>query len=134
MSAESPEKLTGRCNCGAVTFSASGPFRPSSACHCKSCRRQTGHYTVATKVRRADLDVSGETAMTWYAATAEAQRGFCASCGAHLFWRENGADTVWIKAGCLDEPTGLVLAGHIFVSEKGDYYDITDGLPQRSKY
>ena len=72
--------------------------------------------------------------MTWYAATAQAQRGFCATCGAHLFWRENGADTVWIKAGCLDEPTGLALAEHIFVSEKGDYYDITDGLPQRSEY
>ena len=35
--------------------------------------------------------------------------------------------------GCLDEPTGLELADHIFVSEKGDYYDITDGLPQAAR-
>jgi hypothetical protein len=116
-----------------VTFSASGPFREPVACHCKSCRRQSGHFLAATEIRQADLDVSGETAITWYAATPRAGRGFCASCGAHLFWREIGADAVSIYAGCLDEPTGLVLAEHIFVAEKGDYYDITDGLPQKPK-
>ncbi len=129
----SNEILTGRCNCSAVRFSATGQVRPAIACHCKSCRRQSGHYMVATEVRQADLEVSGETAMTWYAATPKARRGFCATCGAHLFWSENGADTVAINTGCLDEPTGLALAGHIFVAEKGDYYDITDGLPQKPK-
>ena len=133
MSAANPAKLTGRCNCGAVSFSAAGPFRPAIACHCKSCRRQSGHYLAATDVRRAGLDVSGESAITWYAATPKARRGFCAHCGAHLFWHENGADKISIYAGCLDEPTGLALAGHIYVGEKGDYYDITDGLPQRPK-
>jgi hypothetical protein len=130
VSAASPEKLTGRCNCGAVSFAATGPFRPAIACHCRSCRRQSGHYLAATEVRQAGLDVSGEAGITWYAATPKAQRGFCATRGGHLFWRENGADTVAIYAGCLDEPTGLALAGHIYVAEKGDYYDITDGLPQ----
>ncbi|HSG96009.1 MAG TPA: GFA family protein [Afifellaceae bacterium] len=114
-----------------MSFSATGPFQPAVACHCRSCRRQSGHYLAATEIRQAGLEISGEAALTWYAATAKAQRGFCATCGAHLFWRENGADTVSIYAGCLDEPTGLVLAGHIFVAEKGDYYDIADGLPQR---
>lgn len=28
-------------------------------------------------------------------------------------------------------PTGLKLLGHIFVVDKGDYYDIADGLPQQ---
>jgi hypothetical protein len=27
-------------------------------------------------------------------------------------------------------PTGFQLADHIFVGEKGDYYEITDGPPQ----
>ena len=130
MSAAGPEKLTGRCNCGAVRFAATGPFRPAIACHCRCCRRQSGHYLAATEIRQADLEISGETAIAWYAATPKARRGFCATCGAHLFWQENDADTVFIYTGCLDEPTGLALAGHIFVAEKGDYYDIADGLPQ----
>jgi hypothetical protein len=32
--------------------------------------------------------------------------------------------------GAFDGPTGVSLERHIFVSEKGDYYEIGDGLPQ----
>ncbi len=35
-----------------------------------------------------------------------------------------------IFAGTIDGATGLRTAGHIFVADKGDYYDISDGLPQ----
>lgn len=35
--------------------------------------------------------------------------------------------------GAFDTPTGLQLARHIFVADKGDYYDITDDLPQRAQ-
>ncbi len=126
----SDKQLTGRCNCGAVSFVATGPFRPPKACHCKSCRRQSGHYLAATQVGRAGLDVSGADVLTWFAASEHARRGFCRVCGAHLFWERDGSDRVSICMGCLDEPTGLSLADHIFVGEKGDYYEIGDGLPQ----
>ncbi|MGH8319046.1 MAG: hypothetical protein ACREUL_13890 [Steroidobacteraceae bacterium] len=39
-----------------------------------------------------------------------------------------GHMSIW--AGTLDAPTGLRPAMDIFVAEKGDYYEITDGLPQ----
>ena len=123
-------RLTGRCNCGSITFVATGPFRPAKACHCKSCRRQSGHYVAATEVARADLAVAGEDAIVWYSATPHARRGFCPSCGAHLFWHRNGSERISIWMGCLDEPTDIRLAEHIYVAEKGDYYDIADGLPQ----
>jgi hypothetical protein len=32
--------------------------------------------------------------------------------------------------GAFDGATGTLLALHIFVAEKGDYYEIQDGLPQ----
>jgi len=32
--------------------------------------------------------------------------------------------------GAFDRPTGTALAMHIHVAEKGDYYDLSDGLPQ----
>ena len=128
-----PEKLTGRCNCGAVSFVATGPFRPAKACHCKSCRRQSGHYVAATETDFSRLTLSGEAAIRWFSATEHARRGFCPICGAHLFWQRTGSDRISIWMGCLDEPTGLRLADHIYVSEKGDYYDLTDGLPQRER-
>ncbi len=38
-----------------------------------------------------------------------------------------------VAMGALDGPTGLRLARHIFVADKGDYYDIADGLPQEAR-
>jgi hypothetical protein len=32
--------------------------------------------------------------------------------------------------GAFDTPTSTHLDMHIFVAEKGDYYEIADGLPQ----
>jgi hypothetical protein len=123
-------RLTGRCNCGAVSFVAAGPFRPAKACHCKTCRRQSGHFTAATQIERSRLTVAGAEMLAWFGATDHARRGFCRVCGAHLFWEPAGSERISIFMGCLDEPTGLRLADHIFVGEKGDYYEITDGLPQ----
>jgi hypothetical protein len=126
-------RLSGRCNCGAVSFVAAGPFRPAKACHCKTCRRQSGHFVAATQIARAGLTLSGAEALTWYAASDHARRGFCRVCGAHLFWERVRADRISIFMGCLDEPTGIRLADHIFVAEKGDYYEVLDGLPVLSE-
>lgn len=124
---------TGRCNCGAVSYGAAGPLRPPIACHCKSCRRQSSHFLVATQVDRAGLRLQGEENLAWFAATPHARRGFCRRCGVHLFWQAEGSERISLLAGALDDPTGLRLASHIYVDEKGDYYDIVDGLPQYSE-
>ena len=130
MSETGIDRLTGRCNCGAVTFVASGPFRSARACHCKTCRRQSGHYVAATQTRRDKVEISAGDALAWFSATPHARRGFCRICGTHLFWEPAGSGRLSIWMGCLDEPTGIRLADHIFVAEKGDYYEIEDGLPQ----
>ena len=62
---------------------------------------------------------------------ARARRGFCAECGSSLFWDAPGNDTISIAAGTLDQPTGLRVVSHWFVSQAGDYYDLPqDGLPR----
>lgn len=68
--------------------------------------------------------------LTWFRASDHARRGFCRTCGAHIFWEPDGSDRTSIFMGCIDTPTGLNLVDHIYVAEKGDYYDIADGLPQ----
>ena len=35
-----------------------------------------------------------------------------------------------IAMGAFDQPTGTRLGMHIHLAEKGDYYDIVDGLSQ----
>lgn len=59
-----------------------------------------------------------------------ARRGFCRECGSGLFWEPFDQDGTGIVAGTLDEPSGLKTIGHIFVSEKAGFYEITDDLPR----
>lgn len=125
------EIRTGGCSCGAVRYRIEGPVRPVVGCHCHQCRRQSGHYFAATAADRSDVTIEGEEAITWYPSSPEAKRGFCSRCGSALFWDWPGRGRLSILAGSVDEPTGLQFIGHIFVAEKGDYYEITDGLPQR---
>jgi hypothetical protein len=47
-----------------------------------------------------------------------------------LFWDPIEKDRIGIAMGAFDSPTLAHLGIHIFVAEKGDYYEITDDLPQ----
>jgi hypothetical protein len=124
------ETHTGACLCGAVRFTARGPLRGVVYCHCSQCRRQTGHFYAATNVADDGLEVAGAGNLTWYAASDDARRGFCSTCGSALFWKRNGSDVTSVLAGAFDRPSGLSGQRHIFVADKGDYYRIDDGLPQ----
>jgi hypothetical protein len=124
------ETKKGHCACGAVSYEARGPYRAVRFCHCETCRRQTGLYVSATNVPAENLSVSGAENLSEWQATPDAVRRFCRICGSLLFWQSVDGKTVSIMTGSFDMPTGLCPDRHIFVSEKGDYYDIADGLPQ----
>ena len=129
------EPVTGSCNCGGVKYSVTGPLREVIACHCSQCRKQTGHYFAATMAANSDLTIEDSGTLKWYAASDEAKRGFCSECGSGLFWRRNDTDTTSILAGTLDgDAGGIKMERHIFVADKGAYYDIDDGLPQDEQY
>ena len=120
----------GSCLCGAVRYTVSAPFGPATACHCSQCRRQSGHYWASADVPKAALALTGAEALRWYHASPEVRRGFCGTCGSFLFWDPIERDTIAVALGSVTGATGTRLAGHIFVADKGDYYDIADRLPQ----
>lgn len=129
-------KVSGRCLCGAVVYEATRMGEEIDACHCAQCRRWSGHYWASVNVPVDSLRfVSGEENVGWYESSALVRRGFCKSCGSALFWHPDRHETyshvMAVSAGSLDAPTGVALAKHIFVAEKGDYYALDDGLPQK---
>ncbi|WP_034491853.1 GFA family protein [Afifella pfennigii] len=121
--------LSGSCACGAVTFSLAGGAGPVRACHCTACRKQSGHFWAASQAAKADLIIAGTEYVRWFRASPQARRGFCELCGSTLFFEKPGSERISFSAGALDGETGLSLAAHIFVAEKGDYYDITGDVP-----
>ena len=123
----------GSCLCGAVTFTVEGDLPPPNACHCSRCRKHTGHYEAGTDVPRSRVSIAGEDRQSWYHSSEKVRRGFCATCGSSLFFDPLHLDWIGIMMGAFDTPTQTKLTMHIFVADKGDYYDITDGLPQKGR-
>ena len=121
---------TGSCLCGGVRFEVTCELPAPDACHCVQCRKHSGHYFASTNVPRSAIAISGQGNVTWYQSSAKVRRGFCSKCGSSLFWDPPARDWIAVAMGAFDSPTGTHLAMHIFVVEKGDYYEIADGLSQ----
>ena len=104
-----PDKpfATGRCQCGAVTFTLAGAPIMMTQCHCKDCQRATGtgHISLA-RFKRDEVAISGETKT--FAVKADSgninTRHFCADCGSRLFG-ENSAfpGMINVTAGSVDD-------------------------------
>lgn len=120
----------GSCLCGAVRFEVTGELPGPDACHCSQCRKSSGHVFASTDVPRSALTVEGADKVTWFQSSEKVRRGFCSICGSSLFWDPIFKDWTGIAMGALDTPSHTKLRIHIHVADKGDYYDISDGVPQ----
>ena len=122
--------VSGSCLCGGVSFEISGELPGGVACHCGQCRKQSGHHWASVHVPRDTFSLTSDSGLAWYAASDKARRGFCGTCGSMLFWDPSDEDALSVSLGALDTPSGATLVKHIFTADKGDYYEIADGLPQ----
>lgn len=132
----SDEVHKGSCMCQAVTFEVQGCLPAPDACHCKNCRKWSGHFCAGTDVPRDALRVVGDQNVSWYQSSEKVRRGFCSTCGTSLFFDPlDQVKNPWIgvSMGAFDGPTQTKLAIHIFVADKGDYYEIGDDLPQNQQ-
>ncbi len=127
-------EATGGCLCGSVRYRIVGQLRGVVNCHCSKCRRFHGNFAAYVGVTPHNLEMVEDRDLKWFRSvtdeTPSVHRGFCGKCGSSLFWHPRGEDRIAIAAGSLDEPTGMKMMGHVWVSQKGDYYEITDDLPQ----
>ncbi len=122
--------ITGSCLCQDVSFEVMAAPQGASMCHCGQCRKQSGGVWSSAYVHKQDLKISGP--VNWFSSSASAERGSCARCGSFLFWKAQNEDTISFSLGSIDGPTGLTLTKHIFVADKGDYYQIADDVPQQT--
>jgi hypothetical protein len=94
----------------------------------------SGHLWASSHVPFSAVTFTNDAGLKWYASSDMAERGFCDTCGSSLFYRLIGKDDLGIAAGCIDPPAGLKPGKHIFVADKGDYYEIADDAPHIEKY
>jgi len=123
--------------CGQVQFEIYGKLRDIVNCHCSKCRKFHGNYGAYTSVKVENLKMTAQKSLKWYESptdeTANVHRGFCSKCGSSLFWHPKDQPNIAIAAGSLDSPTNLKTIGHIWCSQRSDFYKIENNLPQFDK-
>jgi len=110
----------GSCLCGAVRFTATVEDDAVNACHCSMCRKWTGGPLLVVHSTQP-LTFSG-TQPAVYDSSDWAQRGFCPTCGTHLFYRLKAGNFDAVPVGVLDSDHPWRFDLQIFVDEKPAWY------------
>ena len=112
---------TGSCLCKAVSLSFSLVEEVFDACHCSMCRKWSGGpaFTVAGG---GNVTFKGEESITTYSSSAWADRGFCKTCGTHLFYRLKETGFYNFPLGLIDDNELLKFHLQIFIDSKPEHY------------
>jgi len=125
--------VTGRCLCGAVTFTINGEPLGMGQCHCKDCQRASGagHMSLA-RFKRADIAIEGQTGS--YASKADSgninTRHFCPTCGSRIYG-ENSARSgvVNVAVGCIDDHSWFSPRIVVYAKDRAPWDHTSTGIP-----
>ena len=115
-------KASGGCLCGAIRYEISAPISGLRACHCLNCQKSSGHAgTVNAVVPTESMKIVKGVPKSYDDAATKSGRTltrfFCADCGSPIFSSRNpNPGFVVVRAGTLDDSSGLRITGNIWTS------------------
>ncbi len=121
---------TGGCLCGAVRYEMTTEPLMCVTCHCKNCQRQAGSaLSIIIGVPEGSVDIQGE--VKTYDDTGDSgatvKRQFCGDCGSPVFTKvQHPPGVMFIKAGTLDDTSGLKPSFHCYTKSAQDWVDLGD--------
>ena len=126
---------TGRCQCGAIQYEATGEPAYSALCHCADCRKSAGAPMVGWALFPRDkVQISGEPKC--YPSSDNVTRHFCGTCGTGLFY-ENAVTfpgMIDIQTATLDDQTAFPPAVHVQWAESAPWMGSAHTLPKFDRY
>jgi hypothetical protein len=128
----------GGCSCGAVRYRLTSQPLFVHCCHCLNCQRQTGSAFVINLLIEADrmellagdpqpVDVPRDDG-----STQTIYR--CPTCQVALFSEYGRPEVRFVRAGTLDDPSGITPDVHIFTRSKLPWVTIPDSAPAFEVY
>lgn len=127
--------VTGRCQCGAIRYEASGDPAYSAICHCRDCRASAGAPMVGWALfPQAAVVVTGDPAR--YQSSKNATRHFCGVCGTGLFYTNPVAfpDAIDIQTATLDDPAAFPPQAQIQMADALPWMETAHGLAKYDRY
>ncbi len=118
---EAHSPRSGSCLCGAITLSAAQAASHVGGCHCRMCRRWGGGPYLELDCG-TEVTISGEENLSLFSSSDWAERGFCARCGTHLFYRLKESQQHMVAVGLFDDQQDLTFKRQVFIEEKPPYY------------
>ncbi len=118
-------EFQGKCLCGAVSLRLAHEKPYMSACHCGICRGWGGGPFMSLECHQAPR-IDGMDHVRTYASSEWAERGFCALCGTHLFYRLTKDEFYAVSVGLFQEGGGWPFKLQVFVDEKPGNYQFAN--------
>jgi hypothetical protein len=123
----------GGCACGAVRYRLRSEPMFVHCCHCLNCQRQTGSAFVINlliEAERVEM-LSGTTQVVAVPRDdGSLQRiSRCADCQIAVFSEYGPQEVRFVRAGTLDDPTGITPDVHIFTRSKVAWVTLPQAAP-----
>jgi hypothetical protein len=125
---------SGRCLCGAVSFSVGFPTNWVAHCHCTLCQRAHGAAFVTWVSSQAQLFgiEDPQRVLRRYRSSTDAERGFCSRCGSSLFFRSaKWPGEVHVARANFNSALDREPQGHAFYDTHVGWFEVKDALPKR---
>lgn len=119
--------MKGSCLCGAIEVTTLDQANVD-VCHCTTCRRWGSGPMLAVHCG-SDVVFGGKQKPSTYQSSDWAERGFCSTCGTHLFYHLFSPDEYVLSAGLFQQGVSFEMSSQIFIEQKPDYYDFANETP-----
>ncbi|MGB3621931.1 GFA family protein [Ketobacter sp. MCCC 1A13808] len=124
------QTVKGQCLCTAVKLQARVE-KHMDACHCGMCRRWGGGPLLVTHA--VEVVFEGEDAISNYASSDWAQRGFCRHCGTHLYYKLLSGEGYEVPVGLFVGDVEFEFVKEIFIDRKPDWYDFANETTRQTE-
>lgn len=113
---------TGRCYCGAISYTAKGAPVIVAQCHCEACRRLSGTgHSVGAMFEAEAVDTAGSVAQFHYTSDkgTTVTKAFCPDCGSPIYGTNSASPNhLTLTLGSMDDASDLTPSVAIFQSKR----------------
>ena len=128
----------GGCSCGAVRYRLASEPLVTHCCHCLNCQRQTGSAFVINLViepERVELLTGKPEPVDAPRDDGSTQRIFrCPQCQVAVYSEYGPPEVRFVRAGTLDDPTGIAPDVHIYTRSKVRWVALDEPTPAFQEY